>query len=139
MNNNLPEVVGAWQAYQAKLDLKMSAASGEIALHLEGASKRMIVGQRTPGDKAVTGQPPMNRTGNLRRSIKGSSGKIGFGVYESVVGAYMVYARPVELGAPYNPPSWKNGERFPFIEPAVRNFIQSGMITRIIVKHLGVQ
>lgn len=138
MNNNLPEVVAAWEAYQAKLDLKMSAASGEIALRLEGAAKHMIVGDRKNSDyPAVSGKPPMNVTGHLRDSIEGNSKRIGFNVYEAIVGAGMVYARAVEIGAPYNPPSWRNGQHFPFIQPAVKNFIQTGMITRILIKHLG--
>jgi hypothetical protein len=137
MNNNLPEAVGAWNTYQARFDMKLALASGEIALRLEGAGKRMIVGQRNPEDRATPNKPPMNRTGNLRRSIKGSSGKIGFGIYESVVGAGMVYARAVEMGGEYAPPSWKNGQRFPFLEPAVKDFISTGMITRILIKHMG--
>jgi hypothetical protein len=137
MNNNLPEVIAAWEAYQAKLDMKLAAASGEIALRLEGGAKHMIVGQRDPSTRATPNQPPMNRTGNLRRSIKGTSGRLGLNTYQAVVGAGMVYARAVEMGGEYAPPSWKDGQRFPFLAPAVRNFIASGTLRRIITKHIG--
>ena len=135
--NNLPEAIGAWEAYQARLDIKLALASGEIALRLESGAKHMIVGQRTPGEKATPNKPPMNRTGHLRGSIEGKANKVGFAIYESVVGAGMVYARAVEMGGEYAPPSWKNGQRFPFLQPAVKNFVSTGMITRILIKHMG--
>ena len=79
----------------------------------------------------------MNRTGNLRRSIKGTSARKGFGQYQAIVGADMVYARAVEIGDPYNPPSWKDGQRFPFLAPALQKFVRTNLLRRIIIKHLG--
>ena len=129
--------MAAWEAWQVKFDRQVGFAATEISLRLEGAAKRMIVGQRPAGEKAISNQPPMNRTGNLRRSIRGTTEREGFGIYSAVVGADMIYARAVEIGEPYNPPSWKDGQRFPFIEPAVRNFISTGLVNRILIKHMG--
>lgn len=135
--SNLPEVQAAWAAHEKKVDLAIAQAAVEISLRLEGMAKRNIKGKRPEGQKAVSGQPPMNRTGNLRRSIAGTTGRKGFGSYVSVVGAYMEYARAVEMGAPYNPPTWRNGEHFPFLDPAVKTFTNSNMMNRILMKHLG--
>lgn len=139
MSDNLSEVKAALQAYKATYDMRVGKAAYEISQALEGYGKRQIKGQRPEGQKATTGMPPMNRTGNLRRSIRGRHTRIGFAKYSAIVGADMVYARAVEVGEPYNPPTWKNGERFPFLEPALDQFADSGLILRILRKHLGVK
>ena len=135
--DNLAQVEAALKAYQARLDTQIGAATREVSIALESLGKKEIKGQRPKGEKATTGEPPMNRTGNLRRSIKGTSSRKGFGTYEAIVGADMVYARAVEVGNPYNPPSWRNGEHFPFLSPALRKFVKSGLLKRILIKHLG--
>lgn len=135
--SNLPEVTAAWKNHERKFDLALGQAASEISLRLENMAKREIKGRRPEGQKATSGQPPMNRTGNLRRSIAGTVGRKGFGEYVAVIGAYMEYARAVEIGAPYNPPSWQNGEHFPFIRPTVDRFTKSSLLSRIIQKHLG--
>lgn len=136
-SDNLPEVLAALQAYENALDYKVGKATYEISQALEGYGKRQIKGARPEGEKATTGLPPMNRTGNLRRSIRGRHERIGFARYEAIVGADMIYARAVEVGAPYNPPTWQNGEHFPFLEPALKEFSTSGLVLRILRKHLG--
>lgn len=135
-SDNIPEVIAALNAMERRIDTKMAMAASEISMRLEGAAKRMIKGQRPKGEKAVTGFPPMNRTGNLRRSIAGTMMREGFNNYVAVVGAYAEYARAVELGDPYNPPSWQNGERFPFLRPAVDQFVATGQVGRVVAKHL---
>jgi hypothetical protein len=137
MSDNLPEVERALLAYQKEFDIKLAAAADEISIRLEGLAKREIKGRRPKGQKAITGQPPMNRTGNLRRSIVHASERKGFAKYEAIVGAEMVYARAVEMGSPYNPPSWQNGQKFPFLQPAVDKAIKSNMVQKILAKHLG--
>lgn len=136
-SDNIPEVIAALESMERIIDLKIATATGEIAMRLEGAAKRNIKGKRPEGEKAISGQPPMNRTGNLRRSIAGSMNRVGYGHYQAVVGAYAVYARAVEKGDPYNPPTWRNGEHFPFLQPAVDKFVQQGMVGRVLQKHLG--
>jgi hypothetical protein len=135
--DNLLQVEAALKAYQARLDVQIGAATREISIALEGMGKREIKGRRPEGQKATSGEPPMNRTGNLRRSIRGQSFRKGFGTYEAVVGADMVYARAVEIGNPYNPPTWRNGEHFPYLSPALKKFVKSGLLKRILIKHLG--
>jgi hypothetical protein len=106
-------------------------------------SKEQIKGKRgkTDGvwDKATAGQPPMNRTGNLRRSIRGQKRKVGFAKYEVIVGPTMVYGRAVELGAEYAPPSWRGTtamKGFPFMAPAFKQF--QPMLPQLVRKHLSV-
>jgi len=120
----------------------------EISQALAGAGMRQIKGERpyreTSGggrvyEKAVSGQPPMSRTGDLRRSIRGQHMRLGYATYEAVVGADMIYARAVEVGAPYNPPSWQNNEHFPFLKPALEEFTRTNLVVRILRKHLGVK
>ena len=139
MSDNLPQVEAALAAYKAGFDMRIANATREISYALEGYGKREIKGERPKGEKAITGQPPMNRTGNLRRSIRGTSERIGFANYVAIVGADMIYARAVEVGAPYNPPTWTKGEHFPFLQPALQKFATSGLIKRILIKHLGVK
>lgn len=135
-SDNLPEVLSALNSYQKRIDMKVASATAEISMRLEGAAKRMIKGERPAGQKAISGWPPMNRTGNLRRSIAGTMSRIGFGHYQAVVGAYMEYARAVETGNPA-PPTWTEGQKFPFLQPAVDNFVKSGGVPRVLKKHLS--
>lgn len=135
-SDNIPEVIAQLHSMEQRIDMKIAMAASEISMRLEGAAKRMIKGERPKGEKAVSGFPPMNRTGSLRRSIAGTMMRVGFGHYQAVVGAYAEYARAVEMGDPYNPPSWQNGERFPFLKPAVDSFVTSGQVGRVVQKHL---
>jgi hypothetical protein len=138
MSDNLPQVKAALLAYQQQFDMRVGNAAREISMAFEGYAKREIKGERPKGEKAITGEPPMNRTGNLRRSIRGTSERVGFAKYSAIVGTDMIYGRAVEVGAPYNPPSWQNGERFPYLAPALQKFAMSGLISRILTKHIGV-
>jgi len=135
-SDNIPEVLAAIKGMEKRIDLKVASATTEISMRLEGAAKRMIKGERPKGEKAVSGFPPMNRTGNLRRSIAGTMMRVGFGHYQAVVGAYAEYARAVEMGDPYNPPTWRNGENFPFLRPAVDSILQQGVVGKVLQKHL---
>jgi hypothetical protein len=139
MSDNLPQVEAALQSYMRGFDMRIGNATREISYAIEGLGKRQIKGERPPGEKAVIGQPPMNRTGNLRRSIRGQHQRLGYATYQAIVGADMVYARAVEVGAPYNPPSWQNNERFPYLQPALQEFVRTNLTIRILRKHLGVK
>jgi len=134
VTNNLPEVTAALTVYQQQADIVLGFAAAEIGQQLAGTAMRQIKGDRdSVGYPAASGFPPMNVTGNLRRSIKGSSHRIGFGIYVAEAGAYMVYARAVELGGA---PTWTNGQHFPYMQPALDQFQKSNIIQRIIAKHL---
>ncbi len=133
-DDNLPEVLAALRATQVQMDVMLGAAAAEIGQALAGTAMRQIQGDRkSVGYPAVSGKPPMNYTGNLRRNIKGSSGRLGFGMYYAQAGSYMVYARAVELGGA---PTWTNGQHFPYMQPALEQFRRSTIIQRIIAKHL---
>jgi hypothetical protein len=106
-------------------------------------SKEQIVGKRPKvngvWEKATAGQPPMNRTGNLRRSIRGQKRKVGFAKYEVIVGPTMVYGRAVELGNEYAPPSWRGTtamKGFPFMAPAFKQF--QPILPQLVRKHLSI-
>jgi hypothetical protein len=133
-SDNLPQVVAAIKAYEMRVDVLLGSAAAEIGQQLAGAAMRQIEGDRkTVGYPAVSGKPPMNYTGNLRRSIKGSSSRLGFGIYTAQAGAYMVYARAVEFGGA---PTWTNGQKFPYMEPALEQFKRTDTIQRIIAKYM---
>jgi Bacteriophage HK97-gp10, putative tail-component len=129
-----------WEKTTSSLDAHAIAARDEMMASLIQLSKEEIKGERGKHtgprggivwDKAESGKPPMNRTGNLRRSITGVKGKEGFGTYTAIVGPGMKYARHLELGGP----KWEEGVKFPFMEPAWRKFQSIGM--EIIKKHFN--
>ena len=74
--------------------------------------------------------PPVNRTGNLRRSIRGERFNLGFTKYSAIVGPTIEYGRVLELG-------FSNGNKYPYISTAYEKFKKSGVITSIFAKHLG--
>ena len=84
---------------------------------------------------ATSGQPPMNVTGNLRRSIRGEKFRQGFGSYLALVGPTIVYGRSVEMGSPYNPSSWQGGQHFPYMKPAFDKYRREHYA--IMRKHLA--
>jgi hypothetical protein len=81
-------------------------------------------------------EPPMNRTGTLRRSIRGEKFRVGFASYIALVGPTVIYGRRVELGGGEKRP-WPDGVKFPYMEPAFRKYVSSGIHQQIINKHLG--
>lgn len=102
-------------------------------------SKEQIKGRRPQGQKATPGQPPMNRTGNLRRSIRGEKRTVGFAKYTAIVGPTIVYGRAVELGGEYAPRSWKGTSAmsgFPYMKPGFEELRK--LAPKIIQKHLSI-
>ena len=100
-------------------------ARDEMMMVLIQLSKEEIQGRRPKGEKATAGQPPMNRTGNLRRSIRGEKITKGFAKYEAIVGPTIIYGRAVELGGNFAPRSWKGTTAmrgFPYMAPAFKKF-----------------
>ena len=100
-------------------------ARDEMMMALIQLSKEEIQGRRPKGEKATSGQPPMNRTGNLRRSIRGEKITKGFAKYEAIVGPTIIYGRAVELGGNFAPRSWKGTTAmrgFPYMAPAFKKF-----------------
>lgn len=133
-SDNIPQVKLALAEFKVNFDLAIGKAAEEISKQLAGDAMRQIKDDRKNVPyPAVSGQPPLNVSGDLRRSIKGESRRKGFGVYEAEVGAYMVYARAVELGGA---PTWTRGQKFPYLQPALEQFKQTDKIRRILTKYI---
>ena len=120
--NNLRLVKKAWDNKTAKIDVATRVARDEMMLALIQLAKEQIQGKRPKINgrytKATPGLPPMNRTGDLRRSIMGEKFRSGFASYSAIVGPTIIYGRRVELGGG----NWKAGVRFPYMEPAYMKF-----------------
>ncbi len=122
----------------ANMDKGAMAARDEMMLSLIQLSKEQIEGRRPKGQKATSGQPPMNRSGNLRRSIRGEKFRKGFASYSAIVGPTIIYGRAVELGGAYAPESWEGTSAkagFPYMKPAFIRF--QAVAPAIIAKHIG--
>jgi len=138
ITSNLKLVRQALEKAGADMDKGAEGARNEMMLALIQLSKEEIQGSRTKGEKATSGQPPMNRTGNLRRSIRGEKFRQGFASYSAIVGPTIIYGRAVELGGGYAPESWKGTSAmagFPYMKPAFMKF--RVIAPTIIAKHIG--
>ena len=137
IKSNISEVMRAVTKQTEKLDLGVRAARDEMAMKMVQLSKEEIKGKRQPGERATPGEPPMNRTGNLRRSIKAEKFRTGFGSYSAIVGPTIIYGRSVEIAGKYAPPTWSGATKeqgFPYMEPAYKKFKQ--VASAILRKHL---
>ena len=123
----------------SNLDQSVMRLRDEMMVALIQLSKEEIQGRRPEGQKATAGEPPMNRTGNLRRSIRGEKFKTGFAKYEAIVGPTISYGRAVELGGTFAPKSWIGTSAvkgFPYMQPAFKKF--QVMVPAMVTKHLKV-
>ena len=120
--NNLRLVKQVWDKETKSLDIKARLMRDEMMAVLIQLSKEQIEGKRPKVNgrytKAVSGLPPMNRTGDLRRSITGEKFNVGFANYSAIVGPTIVYGRRVELGGG----NWSPGTMFPYMAPAYTKF-----------------
>jgi hypothetical protein len=137
---NLNLVRTAVTRQTVNLDLKVRMARDEMMAAMIQLAQEEIKGQRKEGEQATAGEPPKNRTGNLRRSIKGFKFTTGFARYNAIVGPTMTYARAVELGGGYAPASWQGTSAmrgFPYMKPAYTKLVNGGIINKIFIKHIG--
>ena len=132
ITSNLKQVRQALEKAGKGLDDSARECRDEMMNTLIQLAKEEIKGKRPEGQKATSGQPPMNRTGNLRRSIRGEKYRVGFGKYEAIVGPTIIYGRRVELGGG----NWPSGTRFPYMAPAYAKF--RVIAPTIIRKHLAI-
>lgn len=139
LNSNLKLVRTQVTKIAANVDVNARMARDEMMAALIQLSKEQIEGTRpyTTGprggriyEKATPGKPPMNRTGNLRRSIRGEKFNVGFANYSAVVGPTIEYGRQVELGGG----NWPQGVRFPYMEPAYQKF-RTVIVPQITTKY----
>lgn len=138
INTNLKLVRESLKTAENNLNKGAENLATEAMAILIQLSKEQIKGKRPEGQKATSGQPPMNRTGNLRRSIRGEKRRVGFAKYEVIVGPTMVYGRAVELGGQYAPRSWRNTSAmkgFPYMAPAFKKF--QPILPQLVRKHLS--
>lgn len=137
--NNLRLVIQHWDNFKKNVDASTRAARDEMMTSLIQLSKEEIQGRRPKGQKAQAGKPPMNRTGDLRRSIRGEKYNLGFGKYKAIVGPTIIYGRAVEMGGEYAPRSWRGTTAmrgFPYMEPAWQKF-RSQVHGQIVNKYFG--
>jgi hypothetical protein len=138
ITSNLNLVRSALEKAGSSLDKGAEGARNEMMLSLIQLSKEQIQGRRPKGEKATSGQPPMNRSGDLRRSIRGEKFRKGFASYSAIVGPTIIYGRAVELGGAYAPESWEGTSAmagFPYMKPAFIRF--RAVAPAIIAKHIG--
>ena len=139
ITSNLKLVKEATKKAGKSIDDGARATRDEMMVTLIQLAKAEIVGRRPKGQRATSGKPPMNRTGNLRRSIKGEKYRIGFGSYGAIVGPTIIYGRSVEVAGEYAPPSWKGDARakgFPYMKPAFKRFklVYASILRKHILK-----
>ena len=149
ITSNINEVMRAVNKATSKLDIGAREARDEMMNTLIQFAKEEIKGERyswpSSGKtryyaKAEPGQPPMNRTGNLRRSIRGEKYRQGFATYSAVVGPTIVYGRSVEMGGKYAPRTWSGetkSKAFPYMQPAFKKF--QAVAYAIMRKHLSLR
>ena len=137
--NNINAVKKAITSQTRKIDEGARAARDEMMTTFIQLAQEEIKGQRgkvgSQWEKATPGEPPKNRTGNLRRSIRGEKAREGFASYTAIVGPTIIYGRSVEVGGKYAPPTWRNNEKFPYMQPAFNKFQR--LVGSIIRKHLA--
>jgi phage gpG-like protein len=133
ITSNLKLVKEATKKVGKSIDDGARATRDEMMTTLIQLAKAEIVGRRPKGERATSGKPPMNRTGNLRRSIRGEKYNVGFAKYEAIVGPTMIYGRAVEMGGA---PTWTRGQKFPYMSPAYAKFRL--IAPRIVQKHMAI-
>ena len=133
ITSNLKLVREATKKAGKSIDDGARATRDEMMTTLIQLAKAEIVGRRPKGERATSGKPPMNRTGNLRRSIRGEKYNVGFAKYEAIVGPTMIYGRAVEMGGA---PTWTRGQKFPYMSPAYAKFRL--IAPRIVQKHMAI-
>jgi phage gpG-like protein len=133
ITSNLKLVREATKKAGKSIDDGARATRDEMMTTLIQLAKAEIVGKRPKGQRATSGKPPMNRTGNLRRSIRGEKYNVGFAKYEAIVGPTIIYGRAVEMGGA---PTWTRGQKFPYMSPAYAKFRL--IAPRIVQKHMAI-
>lgn len=135
IESNIKRVIRQIHHTQAQLDSQSAAIRDELSMKLLVLAKEEIKGKRRPGERATIGEPPKNRTANLRKSIRAQKFREGFHTYVALVGPTVIYGRSLEVGGKFAPRTWPEGARYPFMEPAFLKFKK--LAPYIVRKHLG--
>lgn len=142
--NNLKLVKGVWNKAAKKVDLKARMARDDMMTALIQMTKETLNAQGkrpyTTGPrggriytKAISGHPPMMRSGDLKRSIRGERYQLGFANYSAIVGPTVIYGRVLELGGN---PNWGSGTMFPYMAPTWAKF-QGVVAAQIVERYFG--
>lgn len=144
---NLSLIRKQLDAYTAKQANGSREARNEMASAMVQLAMEEIKGERPYSigsqggkvyEKAIAGHPPMNRSGNLRRSIKAELFDISPTNFSALIGPTVIYGRSVEMGGEWAPRSWQGTtamKGFPYMAPAFAKF--SEVMPSILRKHLG--
>ena len=108
-----------------RTDLAAQRMANEMAALTERVAKEKAntgTHKRGLGHVVGTGPGPNVVTGTLRSSIKYETSRVGFGVYQAIVGPTVIYGRTLELGNP----NWTSGAKYPFMRPAFEELRANG-------------
>ena len=148
MSDNLPEVNAALLAWQKSVNeaIKLATSMAGMALQRQAmlnadTAKNKPTQMVSRNGKAYlkyhphigprSGEGPNRGTGNLLKNIRTTTSS-SFGGYTAEVGSYASYARALELGNP----RWKGGVKYPYLQPAANQMINSGKLRSIFVNTL---
>ena len=147
-SDNSDQVLRAIELYDIRIDNAIAQVANDTAMHLNTMVKKRVSRYRpfyerdSSGNmgselktwknakgkksnrvytKATPGEPPMIRSGLLRRSIRPNVTKVKSKHYEVFIGAYTKYSRILEMGFP-------NGARYPYLLPTVQEFRRTGYL-----------
>ena len=121
-------------AFNERVQDAIYSATREVAMVATAEMKKQITGGHKRGTPtpSAPNTPPTNITGNLRQSIRPVVKKGFNSQYTATVGAYMIYARALELGHP----SWASGLKYPFVEPTGRIMAENNRARNIYTNAL---
>lgn len=114
---------------QRKIDFAMHGVIKLMSLEVVRTAKDSMRQAHQPNTPtpAIKGNPPAVITGNLKRSIKYNTARVGFGSYIAQVGPTMIYGRRVELPEPA-------GFNYPYMATAARVLQQNGRLRQIYLQ-----
>ena len=133
---NVSKALAAFNVMDDRVANAMEAATLEVGMVATREMKKVVsagkhaYGTRRP-NPAPPPKPPLKVTGNLSREIRPVVQR-GFRGYSVMIGSFASYARQLELGGG----KWKDGVRYPFIEPTARIMMQGNRAQNIYIKAL---
>ena len=136
MTDNLPEVVSAFKAWQARMDKAAQLAANNIGREVWTRAKN-ITHEVTHNPKEPHRNAPLGGpnyvTGNLNRNIiQAPTVRVGFGTYITSVNSNAEYSRALEDGSP----RWTSGVKYPFMKPARDEVVMTGLARAVLIGYV---
>lgn len=140
-NTNISKVIAALNKKVEKgAERAIKVATREVAVVATAEMKGLIdkkrpyvgKGRSKRYEKGSPPEPPQNRTGNLRRSIRFKVEQESKMKYVATIAPYAIYSRALEKGHP----RWASGTRYPFVEPTARIMKANNRARNIYLKAL---